>query len=181
MSEEVRFLIEFKEDLKIYYQSKKNYYKSAIYEEENNDELREKINRSSSMAASYILLSGLPTTIKYAPPPAIGGFAGDIDLIANIFNLDKLQISESWLYDLIDRSIGIYAYWDKQKWKKWLNPFYWIGQIIRLPFLLINFSGFDSSKIEISIIGKMYKLIFSFGTGLLLVLELYSHYKNLKK
>ena len=129
-------------------------------------ELREKLNLLSGEVSNYVRKAGIPASIYYSPPPAIGGMAGSIGLFENIFNLSRFQIPTTAIFDMLDTAIGNYTYFQKEYKRKIKNPFYWIGRIIRLPFSLFSFAGFDGKKIESSILGKIYKLF----AGLILLI-----------
>jgi len=178
LEEKRNLLIEFKDKLKKYNQLQSKQYPNP-QEESLRSELREWINRNIPLASSYIGQSGQSTTIYYSPPPITGGVRGNMDLFANIFQLNQYQISHSMIYDLLDRAIGTYDYWIKIKWRKWVNPFYWAGELIRLPFKILKFAGFDGIKLEGSTIGKLYKFLAAFGAAILLCFELYDHIKPL--
>ena len=121
-------------------------------------DLRSEINRAVPIVTSYIQDVGEPTTVYYAPSPAVGGFAGQVDLLANIF-IPSLPGLAQTIFDMLDRGIGRYDFFIENRWKKWLNPFHWVGEIIRVPFHVLRFAGFDASKIELSIFGKVYKVV----------------------
>ena len=59
--------------------------------------------------------------------------------------------------DMLDRAEGRYNLLIKRRIYRLLNPLFWIGEIIRIPFYILKFAGFDSVKIELSLFGKIYK------------------------
>lgn len=141
-------------------------------------ELRSEINRSVPVINSYVNEVGESTTIHYSPPPAVGGLAGQFNLLQNIFN-PSLFGREQNLLDMLDRAIGRYNYLIKNEWKKWINPLHWVGEIIRLPFHLLRFSGFDASKTELSIFGKIYKFIAGLAAFIVGLIKIYQFVKPL--
>src|SRR4030095_10448584 len=57
------------------------------HDDEERRELPHQINegmRDVAVAAQFV---GISTDIYYAPPPAVGGIAGNISLLDNVFNL----------------------------------------------------------------------------------------------
>lgn len=138
--------------------------------------LRSQINQSVPIITSYIREVGEPVTIYYSPPPAVGGLTGSFDLLANIFNPSLMGTTQHTL-DMLDRAIGRYEFLIRNRWKRWVNPFHWIGEIIRIPFYLLKFSGFDGNKIEFSIVGKIYKAFVSVTALIGSLMKLYEYAK----
>lgn len=59
----------------------------------------------------------------------------------------------------LEQVIAHYQYHQNEFKRKRLNPIYWIGEFIRIPFHIISLAGFDINKIEFSMFGKVWKLI----------------------
>lgn len=125
---------------------------------------RVKINRIINETHSIILLSGINPTIRYTPPPAVGGYIQKIDVIQNIFNLNRFQIGVDPVLDFIDRAIGIYQSNQKSALIRTFNPFFYLGWVLDvisdLPFIAIGKLGFNREKVESSAIGRLVKGIF---------------------
>lgn len=163
---------EFQKIYKEYLSLNSNEFKSRD-QHSRQEELRQKINRLIPIVSSNIQFVGESVIIHYAPPPAVGGLSGQVDLLTNIFNRSIMGRTTHTL-DLLDRTIGRYDYLIQNRWKQYINPFYWIGEVIRLPFHLLRFCGFNVSKWEFSIFGKIYKLLASLvalGAGLIKLYE----------
>lgn len=97
--------------------------------------------------------------------PMEGGakFQGSIfDLVLNRPS-DLLDI-DSDVRDTVNKCIGSLEDRRKKEFRQLINPFYWVRQIvvfvIRLPYLLIEASGFDVAKIEDHFLGKLAHLIY---------------------
>jgi len=126
-------------------------------------EIRRKINEGLSVAKALVRQSGAPTSIHYSPPPAVGGLAGEMDIFNNIFNNQIYGVSfPGQVKESVDRAIGVREHWRKIFWKYWFNPFNWIKELIRIPFHIIRFAGFNGKKSEESVVGKIYKLVAGF-------------------
>jgi len=69
---------------------------------------RLQINRALDEIHKIISAAGVSTVIGYAPPPITGGLAGNIDVLLNVFNIQRYGISPNTILDQIDRAIGIY-------------------------------------------------------------------------
>ena len=61
--------------------------------------------------------------------------------------------------DYLEQVIAHYQHHQNEFKRKRLNPIYWIGEFIRIPFHIISLAGFDINKIEFSMFGKVWKLI----------------------
>ena len=71
------------------------------------------------------------------------------------------------LKDIIDKTIEGCDQEFKLKRQRLFNPFYWIYNLLaftlRIPFMLIQLTGFDVSKVEDHFISKLFKLAFLVG------------------
>jgi hypothetical protein len=150
-------------------------------------ETRVKINRMMDEVHNIFLYAGINPSIRHTPPPAIGGYIQSIDLVQNIFNLDRFQITPPTLLDFIDRTIGVYENNKRPAVLRVINPFFYIGIIFdwvaRLPFMLIGRAGFNRQKAEGSLIGHAIKgsiYIITVLASLLTVLHLLDYLEPLK-
>ena len=130
-------------------------------------------------AHDIILYSGINPSITWSPPPAIDGYVRNIDLVQNIFNLDRFQITGNKVLDFVDRSIGIYEANHRSAALRVINPFFYLGllfeAISELPFVAIAKLGFNRQKAESSAIGRLVKGVLYLVTvtaAFLTVLEL---------
>jgi len=93
-------------------------------EEPEAEEARVKINRMMDEVHDIILYAGVKPWIRYIPPPAVGGYIQNIDLVQNIFNLHRFQIAPNNLLDFVDRAIGIYENNSGPAFRRAINPFF---------------------------------------------------------
>jgi len=56
-------------------------------ENEKARKIRSEINMIMDKIHSVVILAGVSLTVYYAPPPAVGGIASNIELLHGIFNL----------------------------------------------------------------------------------------------
>lgn len=130
-------------------------------EEEAAKQTRYEINIMSSEIHKIILASAISPSLYYAPPPAVGGVRGNIDLINNLFMLDRFGIPYSHVIDTIERSIGVYETDRRSSILRTLNLFWWINLALQwfayMPFGLIGAAGFDAARAENSIWGRLIK------------------------
>ncbi|MCK4532884.1 hypothetical protein KAU39_03795 [bacterium] len=160
-----KLLVEFRKNVVNYFDNVEDAdIGLGVYENEEAKQLRRTINMNLDRMYSLIILSGVKPVMCYSPPRAIGGFAGDIDLVINIFNLYEFQIDPQQLMDFIDRAIGIYSEDRLNALFRTINPFFWLclilDYIVGLPFKIIGKIGFNQKKIETSIAGRIIKGVF---------------------
>jgi hypothetical protein len=138
-------------------------------------ELRDVLSRKTPVIRSYLLEIGESTSMYYSPPPMVGGFAGTIDMLTDAFNpIFDVQSIDQQIIDLLNRGVGRYNYAIENRWKRWMNPLYWIGELIRVPFYLAKWSGFNGQKAERSFLGKAYKLIVAIGALIAFLIEVWN-------
>lgn len=115
---------------------------------------RLKINRTIDETHKIMISSG-------TPPPALGGYVRQMDIVQNIFNLQGCDINPNLILDCIDRAIGIYERNHSDAFIRTINPFFYIGRLIELvtepPFLVLAKLGLDRRKTESSTLGRMVK------------------------
>ena len=115
---------------------------------------------------SVITSAGIKTVAYYSG----GGSGGSIDLIQNVFNLHYYLIGYEQVLDMVDRAIGVYESDKSNALLRTLNPLFWISlildYIVSLPFKFVGKMGFNQSRIESSIVGRIVKGIFYLVTVL---------------
>ncbi len=143
----------------------RNAFDESDREDKKSQKIRQEINFNLNKTRKFVLETNVSTHIFYSPPPAVGGLQGNIDLFENMFSLERFQISPQTLTDCIDKSIGIYANNRRKAIIRTFNPLWWIWKfvktIVSFPFYLIQEAGFNSTKMENSFVGKVYKFISS--------------------
>jgi len=139
-------------------------------EEDEAKQARTEINLILHDVHKVIIYSGVPTLVQYTPPPVVGGYIQNLDVIQNMFILHQFQMGENSMIDIIDRSIGIYQSDQSSCFRRTINPFWWIGKffawLVSLPFKFLGTIGFSQKKAENSLIGKMFKRFLYFITAL---------------
>jgi len=132
--------------------------------DEDGSEARRSINRMTPKVSKYMLESGNYPVVSYREPPAIGGRVfPNVDIMQNIFNLSNMEIPISMVIDYAEKAIGYYQDDLPKSFFRTINPFWWLWKlvvsIIRIPFGIIEWAGYDSDKLETSSGGKLYKSI----------------------
>ncbi|ATW24195.1 hypothetical protein [Candidatus Formimonas warabiya] len=107
---------------------------------------------------------GIPIHANSFPAPAVGGPVIPLNLFSAILNDTSYNgIDKQVIIDAINQTIEACEIRVKQELWNLINPLYWVKTIfifiIRIPFLLIKFSGFNVDKIEEHIFSKLFKVI----------------------
>ena len=164
-------LRQFREEVVTYYaRAHWDPWDQEFDEDQEASAARRRINEQLSDATWACQRVGVTTTIFYSPPPAVGGLQGNIDLFTNIFRLPAFDLDGRAVLDPVDRALGIYQRRLPKLWWVLFNPFYWMSEGIAfvgsIPFRLARRAGFDVTKAETSLWGKLAKAILSGITGL---------------
>lgn len=101
----------------------------------------------------------VPHVVYYQPPPRLGGYAQNVDIILNVFSLWEFQIGPERVFDCVDRGIGAYERECEKLFRKLFNPLYWLGmlmlQFLRLPSKLRGTGGNDVPGTDQSLFGSI--------------------------
>ena len=150
----VKFVEEFRELVNGYFENIQYLrFMHPPTENQRAEDIRPQINLRLRRASRIVYLAGVPTSIYYSPPPAIGGLAANIELLANIFNLYQYRMGKRDVLDCVDQTLGVYNDDRTNSTIRTYNPFFWIGMVfnylVSLPFVLLGKVGFNQSKIAI--------------------------------
>ena len=167
----VRALEEFRELVNGYFDNiEYDWMADEPIEDQRAQDIRSQINLKLNRASRVVYLSGVSTIFYYHSPPAVGGLAGEVELLANIFNLHRLQLDIRKVLDPIDRALGVYNDDRVNSILRTITPFFWIGMVfnylVSLPFALLRKVGFNQSRIEESIMGRVSKIFFHLILGI---------------
>lgn len=129
-------------------------------------EVRQRVAKGILRGDRIALRFGVPNIFESFPAPAVGGPIIRQNVLYAILKDSSHggQINNQAIYDAINQTIGESEAEVSLKKRRLLNPFYWIKElivfIIRIPFLLVQASGFDVSKVEDHFLAKIFKLLF---------------------
>ena len=149
-----------------YFSSRKSSYNSLkLSDTEASLLYRKQINANIGEIEEIIFAVGIQPLVNWRPPPIVGGRSQNLDLVANIFNLDSYRISPQTLIDFIDRAIGRYERNSTSSVLRMLNPIFYLSLLVyvfsRIPFWFVKEIGFETGNIEFSLIGRVIKFLFS--------------------
>ena len=101
----------------------------------------------------------VPHVVSYQPPPRLGGYPQNVDVILNIFSLWEFQIGPERIFDTVDRAIGAYERECEKLFRRLFNPLYWMGmlvvQFLRIPSKLRGAGENDDPGTDRSLFGSM--------------------------
>ncbi len=119
---------------------------------------RRQINRIMDDLILSFDLVGISHVVTYTPPPIIGGYVQNIDVLLNLFDIWRWQLDPNTVKDFTERAIGAYEREFYRLRRKVFNPLYWLGiffvWFLRLPFRFLTAAGFNGTKIEGSLFGS---------------------------
>ena len=155
---------------------------------EESGKYRREINLAVAEVRSIVRASGRAARVVWTPPPAIGGPSRSVELLDDIFLLDRYDIPPSMVVDELDRVMGVYETDRRNSIFRTFNPLWWIGNLagwlVRLPFRAIGAAGFDADKAEASVPGRIAKVVLYTATiaaALLTILDLLGWLDTVKR
>lgn len=120
--------------------------------------------------------AGISPTVIWTPPPVVGGCPQRVNLIADMFQLQKHGISLDALADILLQAMGLYQQSKVAAWLRTFNPFYWISVPIEwvsyLPFRMVGFLGGDAARASDSFFGRLLQGTLMLGQTILAYLAI---------
>jgi len=153
-------LTSFRTRTKEYYQKRKMTWQRNLVENHRARELRESLNRDLVHVEWLVALTGVSDKVSVREAPMLGGsiYQG-VPLLANMFEIHTLDLEPQSVLDVLDRAIGTLESDRRAALLRTLNPFFWIGLVLsaaaRLPFHILGELGFDRTKAEHSVAGRL--------------------------
>jgi hypothetical protein len=128
---------------------------------------RFEINYILEECCQIVASTGVNSILTVTPPPAVGGYVKQVDVLTNFSILDDLTLRGLNPMDFVQRAIGVYEGDRVRAWIRTFNPIFWISQVflwlISFPFHIIGIAGFDRQKAEDSLWGKLFKALAGFA------------------
>ena len=136
---------------------------------------RERVAKKILRAARIGAKSRVPTIFTSYPAPAVGGPVLELNLFSAILKDTSHGglVDNQTIFDAISETLGECESKVKSEFLKLINPLYWIKEIIelilRIPFMIIEATGFDIGKVEDHLISKLFKFLELLAIGYLLL------------
>ena len=109
-----------------------NEYSRDIIDSGESRDIRKLLNSKNEAIQTIFRDVGITPDVVYTPPPAIGSYIQQINLIDNLFNLQNYDIETQALLDFIDQVDGAYKLDFINSILRTLNPFYWLGKLLEI-------------------------------------------------
>ena len=125
-------LIEFKGLVERYFaHSNLNMLTGAHDEKPEAREARSAINGQLNEVYKTIRLAEINPSALYTPHIASGKQGSNMDLILNIFNLERNRIPTDSAVDFIEQAIDVYKADRMYSLIRTINPFFWVSKLIK--------------------------------------------------
>jgi len=107
---------------------------------------------------------GLLTVFESHPMPAVPGPVITVALFDAILHDPTYSgVPKQSIIDVLNQTLGACQERVSVGLRHLINPIYWVKEmlvfIIRIPFMIVEASGFDVSKVEDHFLGKAFKLL----------------------
>lgn len=128
-------------------------------------DIRAKVARGIPRARRIANRLGLVNVCESYPMPAVGGPVIPVALFdAILFDPTYQGVPRQLIVDALNQTLGACQERVAVELRQLINPIYWVKAvlvfIIRIPFMLIEVSGFDVSKVEGHLSGMLIQIGF---------------------
>jgi hypothetical protein len=125
--------------------------------------VRERVSKGVVRAVRIAHRLRIPVDVNSVPAPMVGGVIIPQNiLMAIIKDSSHGGIERQLILDTMNMIEGACETRVETEWKRLLNPLNWIkyglGFILRIPFMLIEATGFDVGKVEDHLFAKLFKV-----------------------
>lgn len=125
--------------------------------------MRELIARDMSRAVSIARRLQVPADLTFYPAPAIGGPVIELHAFEAILHDPTHRgLDRQVIVDDLNRTIGAAEERVSVEFRRLINPLYWLKEglklVLRIPFMLIEATGFNVAKIEDHLWGRLFKV-----------------------
>lgn len=163
-SQRTKDLCKFRDDVVLFFRNSE-YLGVGIGRVENDQarEVRQRLNLTRVEVHRFIEAAGIAPIVTWTPPPNIGGYVKEIDVVLNLFELRQFQIPTTGLIDFIEMAIGVYLSDRKAAWRRTVNPLWWLWRgflwSFQIPFFFLGSVGFNVTRAEERGWGKWVRLL----------------------
>jgi hypothetical protein len=152
--------------------------------------VRDRVARATNRIQRIARENRIATNLGSLPPPAVGGAIIPVNLFSAVLHDNSHGgIDRQRIVDALNQTRGAAAERIGTEFWRMLNPLHWVKEalvfVLRIPFMLIEATGFDMGKVEDHVLSKIFKFL---ELGLLLWIairlglgkqELYSLFEKL--
>ena len=91
-------------------------------------EARTSLNLMLIDVKKILYAANVRPVIRWTPPPMVGGPSQNIDLVENLFFLDRYSLSPAQVSDVVLRAQGVYKSNHFRSFLRTFNPLWWAGE-----------------------------------------------------
>ena len=129
-------------------------------------EVRMQINLIVNEVKTYVIGAKIGTEVIRTAPASAGGRTFRFDLFDDFFgNLDSYGIPYDLVIDMLEKAIGVYTGDESKAFWRTVSPLWWMKRLFeeigRIPFRLLTTFGLDMERSENSLLGRMFRGLFS--------------------
>jgi hypothetical protein len=115
--------------------------------------VRDRVARLTDRLKRIARQNGVASDMQSFPAPAVGGPVISINLFDAVLNDNSHRsIDRQWVIDALNKTRGAAAERVETEFWRLVNPLHWLWEalvlLLRLPFILIEATGFDVAKVE---------------------------------
>ncbi len=130
--------------------------------------VRKNVAQGISRAQFLAALHGVPADFTSYPAPAVGGPIIKLGVFEAILcDTSHGGVDQQMMYDALNRVVGACEDEKDRTGRELINPFFLVKNIVlmvlKIPFMLIEATGFSVSKLEDHFFGKLFKLLMLLG------------------
>jgi len=145
-----------------------NIQKKATEQSPDYQAIRKSVAQGVCRAQGLSSLHGVPTQLVSYPAPALGGPIVHLGIFEAILtDTSHDGVGQQMIYDALNKVVGACEDEKERALRELVNPFHLVKNIVlmilRLPFMLIEATGFNVSKFEDHFFGKSFKLAMLLG------------------
>ena len=139
--------------------------RSATTSDNSYSETRVRISKQIEEVGRLAKKYGVKHVMSIIPPADIGGCTTGVDVFDAIVSVPLYgAITRPMIADALNRVLGACERQLAKDTSRVKNPFYWFLELLKfslqLPFLIVSATGFNVSKIEDQLLGKIVKVGF---------------------
>jgi hypothetical protein len=137
------------------------------------NQARTELNLRNSRVSKYLKDADCYPMINWHAPPAAGGRTIQFYPMENLYSLHIYELSYTVVIDTAQKAVGYYQDQLTPSLVRTLNPFWWlarlVGAIISVPFVILEWAGFQRDTAENSTPGRLYKTAVGIGAFVIAV------------
>ncbi len=138
--------------------------KNASEMDENYPGLRDYLSQNMERLKSIARKHSISADLQSFPPANVGGPIIPINIFDSVLeNNSHGSIDFQTVHDKLQAVVGACNECERVEFRAMINPFHWfknvLFSVLRIPFILIEATGFDVGKFENNVFGHIAKVV----------------------